>query len=381
MQWATEEPQKKRDRKSEDRSNLPLEVHIRGERQKLEKEKKNIPVLKSKVEEIMKKTEEMTSRFQIRKKNELIEECEELNKKIDSLENDEEMREFERRILPYTKAHMNRKNTHGNANKKMKRNIMLPGETQYVLEAFISHDNDTASNMISEYLSDIHNEAPKLIIDSKDTCRLCNGQMILIATKSIMACQTCGYATTYLDATTSSVSYGDEVEFASFSYKRLNHFNEWLQQVQAKESFEISQDVIDQVMNELHRQRVQYEDINQKKVREILKVIRLRKTYEHVAQITSRITGVPPPRMTPEMEEMCRLMFIAVQPAFEKHCPPDRKNFLSYSYCLYKFFQLLGYDDLLGSFTLLKGRDKLQKQDQIFQKICEELDWEFLASV
>ena len=40
-------------------------------------------------------------------------------------------------------------------------------------------------------------------------------------------------------------------------------------------------------------------------------------------------------------------------PHFEKHCPKDRKNFLSYSYCLFKFFQLLGYDEFLDSFTLL----------------------------
>jgi hypothetical protein len=74
-------------------------------------------------------------------------------------------------------------------------------------------------------------------------------------------------------------------------------------------------------------------------------------------------------------------MFIAVQPAFEKHCPKDRKNFLSYSYCLYKFFELLGYEQFLETFTLLKGRDKLARQDEIFQKICEELDWQFIPSV
>ena len=73
--------------------------------------------------------------------------------------------------------------------------------------------------------------------------------------------------------------------------------------------------------------------------------------------------------------------FIAMQPAFEKHCPKDRKNFLSYSYCLYKFFQLLGFEDYLNSFTLLKGRDKLHRQDQIFRKICVELNWEFVPSI
>ena len=42
----------------------------------------------------------------------------------------------------------------------------------------------------------------------------------------------------------------------------------------------------------------------------------LRKAYEHVAQITSRLTGAKPMRIPAEAEEMCRLMFIAVQPVF-----------------------------------------------------------------
>ena len=31
-------------------------------------------------------------------------------------------------------------------------------------------------------------------------------------------------------------------------------------------------------------------------------------------------------------------------------------------------------------FSLLKGRDKLDKQDEIFGKICDELDWQFIPS-
>ena len=196
-----------------------------------------------------------------------------------------------------------------------------------------------------------------------------------------MTCPTCGYSVAYLDATMSSMSYNDDVEFSSFSYKRINHFNEWLQQVQAKENFEISDDILNMIMEELYKQRVKPIELTPKKVRETLKTLKLRKAYEHVAQITSKLSGSKAPHVPPEVEEMCRLMFIAVQPVFEKHCPKDRKNFLSYAYCLYKFFQLLGYDHFLDTFSLLKGRDKLARQDEIFKKICEDLDWEFLPSV
>ncbi len=250
---------------------------------------------------------------------------------------------------------------------------------------YVQQSDATANRqtmLMGEYLLETENQAPKLALQTRDVCPLCTTTLKLINSKSIMTCPQCGYGVAYLDATMSSMSYSDDVEFSSFSYKRINHFNEWLQQVQAKESFEISESTLNAVMQELVRQRVtDVKSITPKKVREVLKILKLRKAYEHVAQITSRLTGVRPLRIPPDAEEMCRLMFIAVQPAFEKHCPKDRKNFLSYSYCIYKFFELLGYEQFLDNFTLLKGRDKLARQDEIFKKICEELDWEFVPSV
>ena len=83
----------------------------------------------------------------------------------------------------------------------------------------------------------------------------------------------------------------------------------------------------------------------------------------------------------PETEERLRNMFLQMQPAFHRHAPKSRTNFLSYSYVLYKSFQILGLHHMCDGLTLLKGRDKLFKQDTIFRKICDELHWEFLPSV
>ena len=83
-------------------------------------------------------------------------------------------------------------------------------------------------------------------------------------------------------------------------------FQEWLNSFQAKETTEIPKEVFRRVMEELYRQRIS--DLNQitrKKVREVLKDLRLRKYYEHVTQITCRLNGKKPPRMSPEQEEQC----------------------------------------------------------------------------
>ena len=53
---------------------------------------------------------------------------------------------------------------------------------------------------------------------------------------------------------------------------------------------------------------------------------------------------------------------------------------MSYAYVLFRICQLLGFDDILPSMTLLKGKTKLAKQDEIFALCCKDLDWEWIPS-
>ena len=61
--------------------------------------------------------------------------------------------------------------------------------------------------------------------------------------------------------------------------------------------------------------------------------------------------------------------------------PKERKNFLSYSYVLHKFCQLLELDNLLTSFPLLKSIKNLKEQEDVWEKICKHLRWEFISSI
>ena len=82
-----------------------------------------------------------------------------------------------------------------------------------------------------------------------------------------------------------------------------------------------------------------------------------------------------------ELEEKLRKMFDIIQVPFNTHCPKERKNFLSYSYVIYKFCELLGEDDFLPCFPLLKSKEKLWHQDVIWKNICKELHWEFIQTI
>jgi hypothetical protein len=213
-------------------------------------------------------------------------------------------------------------------------------------------------------------------------CPHCDTEMIFSANEAVFTCCKCGFQDFVL-IDSDKPSYKDPPrEISYYAYKRINHFNEWLAQFQAKESTEIPQEVYDAILIELKKERIMdFRTLKASKVKEILKKLKFNKYYEHIPHIINRLNGQTGAVMSREIEEKLRYMFKEIQPSFQAHCPKDRNNFLSYSYVLYKFCELLELDEYLSCFTLLKNRDKLYIQDKIWQKICADLRWQFVRSI
>lgn len=195
-------------------------------------------------------------------------------------------------------------------------------------------------------------------------------------------CRECGLSE-YVQG--DEVGYKEEQEHEKliiYSYKRENHFNEWVSQFQAKESTNVPEDVISKLRTEFRKQKIKdLSEVTHEKVKGLLKKLNYSKYYEHVPYITTMISGITPPTMPQELEDKLRLMFYAIQKPFEKHKPANRKNFLSYSFVLYKMCELLSEDKYLPCFPLLKSREKLYIQDQIWENICRELQWQFIRTI
>ena len=255
-----------------------------------------------------------------------------------------------------------------------------------VLGSFIqSKGNNDRGKMYDEYLNITENVPVNTESRCTYTCTKCNEPRIMFLAEATMICPSCGDAEINFEMGAHNMSYDQEINSdvnVCFAYKRINHFNEWMAQFQAKESTYIPPEVTDALQYELKKIRISdMTQITQKKVKDLLKKLKFNKFYEHVAQITNMMSGVSPPTMSPHLEEQLRSMFRDIQDPFERHKPKGRSNFLSYGYCLYKFCELLGHDEFLDSFPLLKSREKLYQQDCIFKKICTDLDWGFLPTV
>ena len=228
----------------------------------------------------------------------------------------------------------------------------------------IQHENSIASSITVDF----------------GTCVVCDSEMLM--NETFLDCPECGYRDVIL-VDSEKPSYKDPPrEMSYYAYKKINHLNEWLAQFQAKESTEISNAVLDQIRAELRKEHItDMSKVKPSKLKDVIKKLKLNRCYDHVAHILNRLNGISAPVLSREIEEKLRFMFKEIQFSFVKHCPKKRSNFLSYSFVLYKFCELLELDDYLPCFPLLKSREKLYMQDKIWQKICEDMGWEFIRTV
>jgi hypothetical protein len=238
----------------------------------------------------------------------------------------------------------------------------------------------------SKYMQEIQKYySPDIRKVNLTACPECGIERVMMVTEGIFVCQECCFMEKVIVDSERPSFREPPPEISYFAYKRINHFNEWLNQFQAKESSEIPQEVFDQIILELKKEKnLNLRNLKKSRVREILSKLKLNRYYEHVSHIIYKINSVPPPSIPTDLEEILRNMFRTIQGPFMKVCPQiskKRKNFLSYSYVLFKFLELLGYDELKKQFPLLKCREKLHKQDKIWQGICKEVGWQFIRSI
>jgi hypothetical protein len=245
--------------------------------------------------------------------------------------------------------------------------------------------NELASkndNNVKKFLSNIDQSFINVndFVFQTDTCKHCNvGELIPVEHEGILVCNHCSKYVAYLFES-EKPSYKEPPKEACFyAYKRINHFKEILAQFQAKETTQIPSEVIDNIKLQIKKERISLSKFTNTKAKDILKKLGYNKFYEHIPYIKYKL-GIKPPTMTPQLEEQLCNLFMEIQGPYAKFCPDDRVNFLNYYYTIYKLCELLGQTQFLSYFPLLKDREKQIEQDEIWKKICAELNWEFIPT-
>jgi hypothetical protein len=238
-------------------------------------------------------------------------------------------------------------------------------------------------NIVQKYLSNIDETFIDMnsFVRSTDICQSCyKGELIPLDDEGVLICNLCAVSIPYLIENEKPSYKEPPKEVCFYAYKKINHFKEILAQFQGKETTQIPDDVIDQIHQQIKKERIGLEQLTHYKTKEILKKLGFNKYYEHIAFIKNKL-GIKPPVFSPELEDTLCNLFMEIQSPYAKTCPDYRVNFLNYYYVLYKFCELLGEEQFLTDIPMLKDREKLIEQDETWKKMCIELDWEYIATV
>ena len=350
----------------------------------LEDEKKTIPELKNEKKELLKIN---LNEIIIEKKLDILDRINEINTEIKEIKNKKKdyFLNNSKLIFEYFE---NKKSISSIESSEHITEQEESSKTKIINSFFKIKENITKieypkNNIVQKYLSNIddsHIDTNNFIYQT-DICQICyKGELIPIEDEGILMCNACFTNIPYLIENEKQSYKEAPKEICFYAYKRINHFKEILSQFQGKETTQIPNEIIENIKLQIKKERIELTHISNDKTKEVLKKLGYNKLYEHIPYIKDKL-GIKPPIMSPELEEKLCNLFIELQSPYSKFCPNNRVNFLNYYYTAYKLCELLGVTQYLEYFPMLKDREKRIEQDEIWNNICTELNWEFIPTI
>jgi hypothetical protein len=246
----------------------------------------------------------------------------------------------------------------------------------------VEKNMESNHNIVNKYLTNVDPSYLNVetFVYSNDVCIQCNkGEMILMEDDGILLCNKCFHSVQFLIDNEKPSYKETPKEVCFYAYKKINHFKEILSQFQGKETTKMPEEVIENIKQQVKKERIDLSKLTYSKTKEILKKLGYNKYYEHITFIKQKL-GINPLTMSPELEETLCNLFIDIQAPYAKCVPDYRVNFLNYYYVLYKLLELLGETKYLPHIPMLKDREKLLEQSVIWKEMCRILDWEVTES-
>ena len=113
------------------------------------------------------------------------------------------------------------------------------------------------SSLVDKYMSIINKKYVRNVEEEDiEICKNCKNQMTCLQHDAIIICDKCGYQELLLVEQNRPILKQNTKDTSHFSYKRINHFREWCNQVQGKESTDIPDEIFEKILTEIKKEKI-----------------------------------------------------------------------------------------------------------------------------
>jgi hypothetical protein len=215
-----------------------------------------------------------------------------------------------------------------------------------------------------------------------ETCT-CLTKMDIDPISSILICKKCGmtkklYGTVFED---DQFYYQEGQRTKHGTYDPSKHCRFWVERIQARETTEINETVLQNIKNCIIRDKIKNKSqVTCNQIRKYLRQTHNSKYNEHVPLIRKLITGISPPQLTDYEMQLIHIYFDKVIHIFDEIKPPQKTNCPYHPYFIYKIIeQIINKDSdkikkaQILSCIHLQSRETLIQNDLIWGPICSRI--------
>lgn len=163
------------------------------------------------------------------------------------------------------------------------------------------------------------------------------------------------------------------------SYEHMKQYRQWIERIQARESFEFDNKIIEQIKQQIIQNNIRSNrQITCTLLRKYLSKTKNSSLNDHIPLLRKIITGISPPQFTIIELQIMMLFFKKVIKIFDDIKPPEKVNCLYYPYFIYKIIEQVlprsssRYREILACIHL-QSRDTLIENDKIWRCICKSI--------
>jgi hypothetical protein len=239
----------------------------------------------------------------------------------------------------------------------------------------------------------------KHVCNSEFCCKACESYNVrLDEANADVICLDCGCCNQYLSIGADGLSYEEQVNAGLDSYyapkftgyKRLQHFNDLLNQLQGRRDVEVPKDIVGKIEECIEWDHSK-DKITMALIRKVIKKLKLgHKHYENAQIIVEKLTKNSSGkasllRIPHHVEREMVTQFMRIEAAWTRDkgstSKASRKSFLSYTYVIKQLLQLMGEGKLAEAITTIKSKPRLKAHDEAWKHICELCDFEYTPIV